>query len=129
MEGLSKFVKSFYYASQGLKTGWQQRNFKVHIFISFSVVLLSVFFLISFVEWLVVILLLGFVLSAELFNTAIEEICNLLNKKLKLDYYDTWNPRNLGAAAVFIAAITSAIIGTIIFLPKIIALLPPTTIQ
>lgn len=122
MDGFSKFIKSFYYASQGIKTGWQQRNFKVHVLASVLVFFLGLFLQISQTEWIIIFILLAMMFSAELFNTAIEEVCNLLKLKLKLDYYDTWHPRNLAAAAVFVVALTAAVIGLLIFVPKIIGL-------
>lgn len=127
MSGVNKFLKSFYYASQGIVFGALQRNFRIHIAITILVLILGLFLNLSSGEWLVVIIMSGLVLSAELFNTAIEEISNLLNKKLKLEYYDTWNIRNLGAAGVFVLAITAFIIGIIIFLPKIITILQEAT--
>ena len=58
------------------------------------------------------------VLSAELFNTAIELICDFMepniNPKIKLI-------KDLSAAGVLIVAIGSALIGGVIFFPKILS--------
>jgi len=124
---VTKFIKSFYYAFQGLKFASYQRNFRVHLAVATIVTVMGIYLNISLLEWSLVIILFGLVLSAEIFNTAIEEICNIQKENLKLDYFDTWNPRNLGAGAVLVLAITSAIVGLIIFVPKIIAILPPAT--
>ena len=57
------------------------------------------------------------VLSAELFNTAIETIVDMIspekNDKAKL-------AKDISAAAVLAVSIGAAVIGIIIFLPKII---------
>jgi diacylglycerol kinase len=120
---MKKFFKSFFYALTGIKTSFKERNFKIHFLAIIFVTFLGFFFSISPSEWGVILLCFGLVTATETINTAIEEICNLLNSKLKLDYFDTWNPRNLGAGAVLLTAIISAIIGAIIFLPKITALI------
>jgi len=120
---MSKFLKSFYFAFTGIKTAYLQRNFKIHLIVVVIVTFFGIFFTISSLEWIIILFCFGLVISTEIFNTAIEEICNLLKLKLKLDYLDTWNPRNLAAGAVLISAIISAIIGLIIFLPKITSLI------
>ena len=117
---MNKFSKSFYYAFEGFKAVYPQRNFKIHLIIAASVILAGLFFGLSAIEWILIFMMIGVVISAEVFNTAIEEICNLITKKLKLDYYDTWDPRNLAAGGVLFVAITAAIVGLIIFIPKII---------
>ena len=81
---------------------------------------LSWFLAISAVEWIIVILMIGFVLAAEAFNTALEELCD----KFKTDP----DPhiakiKDLSAAAVLIASATALIAGIIIFVPRFLALL------
>ena len=129
MSSVKNFFKSFYYAFHGFSTGLSQRNLKIHLFVAFLVVFFGSILALSPIEWLIIVLCISMVISAELFNTAVEEICNLLNAKLKLDYYDTWNPRNLAAAAVLIVSAAAALIGLVIFVPKIILLIPSATIQ
>jgi undecaprenol kinase len=120
---LKKFFKGFDYAIEGIKTGAKERNFKFHICAALVVVSASIFFNISAIEWAIVIFLIAAVMSVELLNSSIESICNILAEKLKLDYYDTWDPRNLAAGAVLIVASAAFIIGLIIFLPKVLYLL------
>lgn len=68
-------------------------------------------------EWSVVLILCGLVISLELINTAIENAVDLVteeyNEKAK-------NAKDIAAGAVLFSAIIAAIIGFIIFLPKII---------
>ena len=96
-----------------------QQNAWIHLFIASFVIFAGLFFCISVTEWCFLIFAIGFVLSAEAFNTAIEELTNLVSPKQ--------NPKagtvkDVAAGAVLITAITAAIIGIIIFLPKVIAL-------
>jgi len=118
-----KLIKSFGYATDGLKRGLEERNMKIHLSVVITIISLSILFRISTTEWLVILTMFGLVITAEMINTSIEELSNLLNKKLKLDFHHTTAPRDLAAAAVLVSAIISATVGLIIFLPKIILLL------
>jgi len=119
---IPKPVKAFTYAFGGWRRGLKEHNFKIHLIAAVIVLAAAVFFQISSAEWLMVILLIGAVLSAELFNTAIEEICDLVTAKLKLHYSDTTAPRDLAAGAVLIIAVVAALIGLVIFIPKLLTL-------
>lgn len=110
-------ILSFKYALDGLNVAFREEpNFKLHILIALFVILLSYFLEISRVEWIVVIILIGLVLSLELVNKAIEEIIDSFTEaehpKAKL-------AKDVSAAAVLIAAISSAVVGFIIFIPYI----------
>ena len=85
------------------------------------VMLLSIFLKLSLNEWLFVVILVGFVLFAEAVNTSIEKVVDLVSP----DYHlFAKQAKDLGAAAVLIAAITAVVGGTLIFFPKIQLLLP-----
>ena len=122
-EKLKKQIKSFAYAANGIKLGLRERHLKIHFFFTFIVILASFLLNISFLEWIIILLFIALVISAELFNTALETICNLLKDELKLDFEATHAARDLSAAAVFVLAIAAALIGLLIFLPKLINLL------
>lgn len=81
-------------------------------------VIISGFWLnITITEWCICITLFGLVISLELVNTAIETVVDIAmpekNEKAK-------KAKDISAAAVLISAICSAIIGLIIFIPKIL---------
>ena len=116
---MKKIINSFKYAVQGVMQAFKsEKNMKIHVLIAFLVILAGMFFKISIIEWIICIALIGVVISAELFNTAIETTVDLAmpekNEKAKI-------AKDVSASAVLILAISSAIIGLIIFLPKIIA--------
>jgi len=118
----NKIIKAFGYAINGWKRGFEENNIKIHLWAAFFVLMASIFFKISTIELLIVILLIGLVISTELLNTAIEEICNVIKIKLKLQYSDTTLARDLAAGAVLVVSVVAALIGLIIFVPKILAL-------
>ncbi len=113
-----KRVKSFGYAFAGIWTGLKdQPNIKIHFLIGAAVMLAGIYFEISVTQWLVLILTIGFVISLELVNTAIEEIVD--------SFVDGIHPsakkaKDVAAGAVLIASITAVAIGIIIFLPHIL---------
>ena len=119
----TNLIKAFYHALSGLQRGLRERNIRIHLTISVIVVLASILLKISIIEWLIVLFLIGSVISAELINTAIEETCNVVRDQFHLDYQATKIPRDLAAAAVMVIAIASALIGVIIFVPKVLTLL------
>lgn len=119
---IQKIVKAFGYAFNGWKRGFEENNIKIHLWATFLVLLASAIFKVSVVEFLIIILLIGLVISAELFNTAIEEICNVIKAKLKLDYSDTTMARDLAAGAVLVVSMVALLIGMIIFVPKVLML-------
>ena len=114
-----KIVNSFKYAIRGIITGSkEERNMKIHILAVVIVVILGIVLKISKTEWIICLILFGAVISAELFNTAIETVVDIampeINEKARI-------AKDVSAGAVLIQAIISAIIGIIIFAPKILS--------
>lgn len=115
-----KIAKSFKYAFEGLFTAFKtERNMKIHIIIMLLVILMGFLLKITTLEWIICIILFSIVIAGELFNTAIETVVDMVmphkDEKAKI-------AKDVSAGAVLILAIGSAIIGLIIFIPKIIAL-------
>ncbi|PIS08683.1 hypothetical protein COT75_05500 [Candidatus Beckwithbacteria bacterium CG10_big_fil_rev_8_21_14_0_10_34_10] len=111
---------SIWFSLKGIaKAIKKERNLKIHLGFTFLVLILGLIFKVSQTEWLILVLTIAIVISAEIFNSAIEAVSDLLKFKLKLSYYETYWIRNFAAGGVMILAIASVIIGFIIFLPKI----------
>jgi len=115
---LQKKLRSMGYALKGLKTALrQEHNFQFELVLAVAAVVLGLYFQLSDLEWLFVIGAIGFVLCAELFNTALEELCDMLRQ--------THDPhvekiKDLSAAAVLVSALTALIIGCVIFAPYVL---------
>ena len=119
-EERKKIINSFKYAFEGIKSSLKtERNMRIHFSMMVLVIVAGILLDISTYEWMICIILFGMVIGGELVNTAIEEVTDLvtteINPKAKL-------AKDIAAGAVLIMAITSAIIGLIIFIPKIILL-------
>lgn len=110
-------IRSFGYAINGLKIVFKnEHNFRIHTFAAFAVLIAGFIFKVSVTEWIILTLTIAFVMVVEALNTAIEYVCNYLTK----DYdYNIGVIKDVCAAAVLISAIGAAIVGIIIFAPKI----------
>lgn len=113
----SPFAASFKFAFTGI---WQvlkkERNLKIHFLAALLVIILGMLFGFSKAEWLVILLLIGGVFTAEILNSAVESICDLLKEKLELEYQETTFIRNASAGTVLVMAIVASLIGLMVFL-------------
>lgn len=118
---MRKRILSFGYAFKGI---WavlkSEPNMKIHFFIAVLVIICGFIFSISLVEWLFCILCFGLVIGAEMINTAIENIVNLVSPEQN---ELAGKAKDIAAGAVLVCAIFSAIVGLIIFVPKGLSLL------
>ena len=120
-KGIKRLVNSFGYAVEGLKYAFKyEQNIIVHFLATILVVILGIFLKISFIEWLILFLIIGLVIATELINTSIEAVVDLITKEK--------NPlakiaKDTAAAAVMVFALIAVIIGIMIFVPKILMLL------
>ena len=115
---LGKKGIGFAYAWTGLQIAWrEERNFQRQIFVAVCVLLAGVFFRLDPLEWLFVVAAIGMVLTAELLNTSLEELCDM--HKTDHDPHIA-KIKDLAAAAVFVSSCTALILGCIIFIPHII---------
>ena len=114
---MKKFFKSLGYACNGfIYTLKAERNFRIHLVSMLLVILLGFYLGISLVSWGFIIFAIGFVLSAELFNTVIERSCNYVSDG-KTDK-SIEKIKDISAAAVLIAALTALVIGILfLFIP------------
>ena len=116
-----KLRHSFKYAFSGIKLCFKdEQNMLIHFTAAILVITAGFIFRINYIEWIVCLLLIGIVFMMELLNTAIENTCDAVtdkdNKFIKI-------AKDTEAGAVLMISIVSAIIGIIIFLPKIMEVL------
>jgi len=97
-----------------------ENNFKREIILGILVIIAGFALKISLIEWCIIVLLINFVLVCELINTALEKTVDLYTT----EYSKIGKViKDAAGGAVLTMCIASAIIGTIIFLPKIIDLI------
>lgn len=114
----TSLYKSFGYAIAGiLSCVRRERNMKIHCIFTALVIIMGVALKISAAEWCICLLLFGLVMALELVNTSIEAVVDLVTEE---ENPLAGRAKDMAAGAVLIAAIMAAVIGCIIFLPKII---------
>lgn len=121
MRKMKKIKNSFKYAIEGIWTSFKtERNMKIHIFIMILVIIAGIILKINKSEWIICIILFAIVIGSELFNTSIETIVDMVmpekNEKAKI-------AKDVSAGAVLVVAIGAAIIGLVIFVPRILNIL------
>ncbi len=110
-------ILSFKYAYEGIVAALKEEPKLIfHLLAGFVVLILSFILRISKEDWIIIIFLIGFVIAVELTNTAIEAVVDAFTDK---EHPGAKLAKDISAGAVLIAALTSAIIGIIIFLPYI----------
>ena len=115
-----KQLKSFSFAWKGILTcAGHEQNITFHSIVAILVIAAGFIFHITHVEWMVVMLCIGTVIAAELFNSAIERLVDLVSPEW---HKIAGEVKDIAAGAVLITAITAAIVGLIVFLPYILAL-------
>jgi diacylglycerol kinase (ATP) len=118
---MRKLIRSFGYAFKGLGHAVKtQLNFRVHLVASILAIFMGYALHITVNEWQWIILCIALVLMAELFNTALEFLVDLVSP----EYNETaGHVKDIGAGAVVIAALFAVVTGAIIFLPKLLLLI------
>lgn len=112
---IRKFIKSFSFAFMGLRTASKEQNMKFHLISMIVVIVAGIMTGLSITEWLVIILIMALVIGAEMINTAIERVVDLATTEIHPLAKDA---KDVAAGAVLVFAVSSVIIGLLIFLPK-----------
>ncbi len=116
-----KFVESFVNAWRGIRIAYRtQRNMTVHTVIGILAIILSIYLRISSFEFAVILGAIFAVIILELINTSIEELVNMMTLKRAMR---AMVAKDVAAAAVLTCAFAAAIIGAVIFIPKILLLM------
>jgi diacylglycerol kinase len=91
-------------------------SFSIHFFFTALVLAAAIVFRCDLLEWCILLGCIGMVLTAELFNSAIETLFRGLDEPTR---ERVWPCLDIAAGAVLLASITAAIIGSILFLNKL----------
>lgn len=117
---LQRRIDSFRYALRGLADLVRsQANARIHLAISIVVLLVGFWLGLSRMEWVAIVLCMALVLALEAVNTALEYLTDLVSPG---QHPLAGKAKDVAAAAVLLAAIGAAVVGLIIFLPKLYAL-------
>lgn len=114
------WAKKFGVAFRGIYLAVQhERSCWVHLFVTICIVVAGVTFRISLSEWSLLALCTALVWTAELLNTAIERLCEIVEPREDARVAALLD---ISAGGVLISAIGAAVAGAIVFLPRIFAI-------
>lgn len=118
---LADRARSFRYAFKGFIHFFaSQHNGWIHAIAAVVVIAAGFYFHLSTVEWCIILLTIGAVFSAELLNTAVEFIVDLVSP----DHHElAGKAKDVGATAVLVLAIVAVVIALLIFGPKVMVLI------
>jgi diacylglycerol kinase len=109
----AKFADAF----RGMKLGIRgHSSFFVHFFFAALVIATGIALRCGWTHWSFLILCIGFVLTAEMFNSAIETLFRGLDEKTKARSYQALD---ISAGAVLLASIIAAVVGSIVFIHRL----------
>lgn len=113
-----KQMRSFKFAWKGIMTcAGHEQNITFHLLAALVVVMAGIFFDITKAEWMAVIICIGMVITAELFNSAIERLVDMVSPQWQSIAGEV---KDIAAGAVLVTAIAAAIVGLIVFVPYLL---------
>ena len=113
---MRSLLGSFKYASKGIIYCINgERNFRIHLTATAYVILLSLFFSLSALEYAALLITFSLVIGAEMINTAIEILVNI-----EVEGYHRLakSAKDVAAGLVLFCALFSVGVGCFIFIPK-----------
>lgn len=118
---LNARIESFRFAFRGLASLFKnEHNSRIHLLAAAAVIILGAILGITRFEWCVIVLVIGFVFTAELINTSLESLADIVHPDISDAIRQA---KDYSAAAVLIAAIVSVVAGCLIFIPRILELM------
>jgi len=112
-----RFLRSFLYASQGFRYLLKnEQNFLFHLLAGFVVVIAGLVLGLSVIKMCVLLTVIGIMLSLEALNTGIERTIDLITEE---EHPIAKVAKDVSAAAVFLFAVISVIIGVLLFFEPI----------
>ena len=90
----------------------EERNIKIHLGAALIVIAVGFWFQISATDWCIILIMIGTVISAELFNTSIEILADVVSQE---QHPGIGNVKDIASAAVLVLCVISVIVGVIVF--------------
>ena len=120
---MGEFLRSRLYSFRYAFAGWwyvirTQRNAWIHAIISTLVIGMGFWLRIAPLEWAMIVLTMALVWSAEVMNTALEAVVDLASPQ---HHPLAKVGKDVGAAAVLIAAAASILVGILVLGPRLLA--------
>lgn len=112
-------IEKINYAIEGIiYAARTQKNLRFHLLAAALVLVASAILPITKIDLLFIVVIISFVLVAELLNTAIEEMINMISPDINAQAKII---KDIAAGAVLIAAIGAIALGSMIFIPHLLS--------
>mgnify|MGYP000523500704 CR=1 FL=1 len=117
---MQRFIKSVRYALCGWRLFFsKEKNGQIQFTVAILTIILSFLLHLSSTEWIIILLCTIIVISLEMINSVIEKLLDHLHPA---HHEQVQWVKDVAAGSVLWAALISAVIGSIIFIPKMIHL-------
>lgn len=114
---MNKILAGFIFAGKGIRTAFaSEKNLKIQACFAVLVILFGWLLHISLIEWLICFLCFGLVIGAEMMNTSVEKLVDLVSPQF---HPLAGKIKDIAAGAVLFNSIIAAVVGLIIFVPRI----------
>ena len=115
---IKRLGNSFKYAVEGIKSAYStEQNLLVHTIVAILIIALGIIIQLTFLEFAIVFLAIGIVITAEMINTSIE---NAIDMAMPSIHPLAKAAKDVASGAVLFSAIISVIVGCLIYIPKLI---------
>ncbi len=112
LKRMKKLIRSFGFAVHGIRAVWREEaNFRIEVAVAVTVVALGVWLRFSALEWIIIAGCISAILSAEMVNTAIEDLCNKVEPSIDPAIGKI---KDIMAGFVLVVSLGTAIVGGII---------------
>lgn len=113
------FKRSFLFAIQGFVGALrQERNIKVMLAAALLAVALGLVLHVDLLSWAVILLCCAVVIAAELFNTAVETVVDLVSPEF---HPLAGRAKDIAAAAVWVLSVFAALVGLLVYANALLA--------
>lgn len=119
-KGLKGILYNFVFSWQGLVYAYKhEKSMWIHAVLSIITAILGLYLNLRGIEWLIILIVLGAILSIELLNTGIESVVDMVTH----DYHELAKvAKDTGSAATFVATVIGFITILSIYVPKFVAI-------
>ena len=117
-KGIKGILYNFVFSWQGLVYAYKhEKSMWIHAVLSIITIILGLFLNLRGIEWLIIMIVLGAILSIELLNTGIESVVDMITH----DYHELAKvAKDTGSAATFVASTIGVVTILSIYIPKFI---------
>jgi diacylglycerol kinase len=111
------WLKKFSNAARGILAGiLGQSSFAMHLPVALLVIIAAAWFQVTTTEWLVLLLTIALVLTAELINSAVESLAQAITQE---HHPQIGRALDIAAGAVLVASLFAIVTGLLIFWPYV----------